>query len=389
MKYFLGILLLLQSLQAMIKISYTEIENEYYIEMKIGIPPQAILCKIDQTLHFSLITSTIYNSNSSKSNEIISKIPIILNGIVYYVTEMSDQVYFLNNTSQIEDINIPNFVYYYLEEHKRPLDSVFGFGFNFYFEGNSFIHLLEKHNIIENLSFSIVTLNELKDGGHYYFGGIPTEEIAGYTNSSIEMSVPSTSWSCIVNQTKILNITYNNVHKAIFQAGIDKIYLPESLFKYIADNMFYDYIEEEVCMVDKTNTYKYFKCLCSVKSRIPDSITFTFNEINVTLNTTKLFKTLDSGICMFYMVRGITTDLKSEIIFGMAFMHQFKTLFDYQNKKITLYYNNIREQGGEWSINNINQKNSITKKVILIMSTILIVFTIWISFVKIKIRHHH
>ena len=220
-----------------------------------------------------------------------------------------------------------------------------GFGFAFKMKNSNFdiIKQLKKHNFIQKEVFSVQTLTPTMS--RLLFSLLPQKDILLYTYKGIcNVDTKYDTWGCRMKKVVIdSNITYENDEYAYFQYSEREIYAPNGFIETIRTTFLKDLLELGICLyhdLSENNGSSYFECDCD---NIPDiKIWFYLGNYRYSFNLKDLFEKKYRESCFMLIQKNINN--KYTWILGSSFLVNYATEFDYENKKVTLYGNNIIEQ---------------------------------------------
>ena len=220
-----------------------------------------------------------------------------------------------------------------------------GFGFAFKMKNSNFdiIKQLKKHNFIQKEVFSVQTLTPTMS--RLLFSLLPQKDILLYTYKGIcNVDTKYDTWGCRMKKVVIdSNITYENDEYAYFQYSEREIYAPNDFIETIRTTFLKDLLELGICLyhdLSENNGSSYFECDCY---NIPDiKIWFYLGNYRYSFNLKDLFEKKYRESCFMLIQKNINN--KYTWILGSSFLVNYATEFDYENKKVTLYGNNIIEQ---------------------------------------------
>ena len=119
------------------------------------------------------------------------------------------------------------------------------------------------------------------------------------------------------------------------ESNVHDIILPKQYYHILSDALFSEYYKRGHC---SNNGAKGTKCKCDSVRTFPNVL---MSVDRYTLNLTRdiLFKEGDDNECTFIMKHSVSDD--NEWLIGNGVWLRMNTQFDYDNKEITFYSNNI------------------------------------------------
>ena len=355
---------------------------EFYshqLQIKVGTDTnEGILSGIiDITSPYSYSSYNLLLSLNEKKPKEIRQFQLQENGTEYSVHEFQELIK-IN-----EDIKINSFNYFVFDRNyynKYKSFSAFAFGFHIYNELHSLTHSLSYDNPYMSSKFSLAFPNNVEeDYGYLFFGDTPKNKMGkeAFTyNSTIKIKGNKKYW-----QTELTNIiipkyfsVYNTYkYYSYFSTLTPYILLPKNIFEELIKQYFGKYLKNNKC---KRFGYgvKEYDCPCSIVNELP-SIGFVIDNNYYLLSSADLFFPYEN-ICVFNIISneeeyGVDSN---HIVFGIRFLWNFVSEFDYEKKSITFFskkpFENIT------SINGLLKGKSIFFVLLIIQSFLLIAILI-------------
>ena len=331
MKVFFPVLVLLTILRniqsnKIISQEIFESVGTYDIFLRIGTAERYLQLELDMSIDFMWISI-----KSFKEEEIIriaEKEYIGLSGKEIEAEKLLANITFENSTN----ISLTEFPFYFIESRAiRSFDS-FPLGFSVHNKSFSIIDYLYQKKYIERLAFGLQYNNDTQSGA-IHFGGIPDEAITPY-QQRCKVIEGYSSWGCNLTQVIFDNKVFQNVNYSFFQSNQEFLYAPKEFMNYINSTVFTPYIKNETCYIASINEdIASFNCECESIKSFP-SFHFIFGEIAFTLNSSQLFD-FNTNECVFIVQLNEINN--TEWIFGVKFLNNYISLYDYENKDITFY----------------------------------------------------
>lgn len=361
---------------------------EFYthqLQIKVKSNERELSGIIDISSPYSYSASNLLLPSSEKKPKEIRTFMIQENGIEYSVHEFQELIN-LNEDIQLNSFNYFVFDRSYYNKYK-PLAS-FAFGFHIYNELHSLTHLLSNGNPIIKSKFSLAFPNNVEeDYGYLFIGDTPKEKMGkehfNY-NSSISIIGNKRYWQAeltniIIPESSV--VYHTKQYFTYFSTLTPYILLPKTIFEELIKIYFGNYLKNNKC---KRFGYgvKEYDCSCSIVKELP-SIGFVIDNSYFLISSADLFFPYEN-LCVFNIISneeeyGVNTN---DIVFGIRFLWNFVSEFNYENKSITLFSSK--------PFININSIKSLLEKGLilsLLKITIffLIVALIYIVYVKFKI----
>lgn len=252
--------------------------------------------------------------------------------------------------------------------------SAFGMGYKFKNESQSLVHSLKSINMIDNLSYSF-NMNE-SGSGLLFFGGIPNNITENKTKGECRIDSTKVGWACKVFGITIGTYNYNKPHYAYFQASESNIRAPLAFMKYFVSTILKTPMKEKDCFYAKSDYHVY--CRRKVINEL-QTFSFAIGDSIYTFNSSLLFephKAAGSKI----RLNPFSDDTW---IIGTVFLEHFSSLFDYDNKMVSLYLN--KEMENDIIITKIHNYSQIVIYILcIILVTIGLIYLLYIKYVYFK-----
>ena len=322
---FLYIIFFSLSLSKLIKTSYTITDGKMWTSIALGVPTINLHKPISLNSHYSIITDRSYNKTKSKTSSHKTY------KMIYYGSkEINAEVICEVAPSAANNFSVLKYCFYYIIDSDLIFNSIekFGFAFSPYDKELSLIHQLKKNNEIEHLAFSFVPYDD--NEGALYFGGINSIKDQYQFNCSVVDAV--TSWSCAMNyvfiEGKKINV-YSNIFFSLFDTNEQFILAPDDFMRF-----FLSLLKEEGANCDyiSGDFSGFFDCDENA-IHIMKSISFQF-DTRIEFPIKEMFYCTFKR-CKSYIKYNINSHTKW--IFGTVFLKRFNSLFDYEDKRVTLY----------------------------------------------------
>ena len=333
---------MIHSSAKLIKSHYKITDGKIYTSIALGVPTITIFKPFSLDSHYSIITDNTYNKTKSKTGSHKD-----YKMIYYGPKEIKAEVLCDVAPSAGNNFSVLKYCFYYIidSDLSYSLLEKFGFAFSPYDKELSLIHQLKKNNEIEHLAFSFVPYEHDNNKGTLYFGGINEQSIKDQYKFNCTVVDAVTTWSCALNyvfiEGKEINV-YPNIVFSYFDTNEQFIFAPDDFMRYFLSLL----IKEGAnCDYISGNYSGFIDCDLNVIN-IMKSISFQFD-------TRIEFPIKDMFYCIFKRCKSyIKYNLQSNTkwIFGTIFLKHFSSLFDYEDKRVTLHSkNNILWNG--WSKN--------------------------------------
>lgn len=331
--------------EKIIKFPFKKHFGGYYMQIKVGEPPQFIFHGIDQGLTVTWTDSMQFDINKSTTMKIIKEDgQLKFQQMRLYGKEIEDTVFF--STNEDNNIILPNFPFYVIPSSRGYNSRVGGIGLAYKFTDNkySLIHQMKKNNLISNSSFGIIPPKAEEEIGTIFFGGIPSEYFNGKKLTSCSVVGSYANWACDLSYVFFGeisyvydNIYYSNRDYAYFQLAESRILAPEKFMEYLKNNIFNQYLNEQYCSYSLYGMNRRFECICSVGSSLPD-FNFIFDNHSYKFSGKELMAIDHGDSCVFMIYSNHIRN--NNWIFGTIFLSKYYSVFDYEEKQVNFYSNN-------------------------------------------------
>lgn len=286
---------------------------------------------IDPSSQYLVSTSLEPLSNKIEDTTITSR-----NGSVIPVSLISEEIHFQNFSTRIKQYIITNDKYFEFVDDSLP------FAHTFPDPSFSLVHQLYNEGKISHLSYALEQYPDYK--AYLYLGGIPKEKTSSLYHSKCDVNSGDVNWSCKLEYVyfgndKSHSKIYVNQKYSKFSSGEWNILVPTNFLYYMKDTVFKEMMEKRRCIFIKSDLYQFFHCDCQLIDKFPD-INFVFDGRVYSLKMVDLFRQYDPsemgvGYCEFLVSKN--NEDEEAWSFGITFLEHFKTLFDYENNKISFY----------------------------------------------------
>ena len=110
----------------------------------------------------------------------------------------------------------------------------------------------------------------------------------------------------------------------------------------LSDTIFNEYIQNKTCTFTIKGEKRFINCPCSVVNTFPN-MTFVIDRYHFLLKPSELFIKVESGFnCLFLIQKNVLPyEDKNTWFIGNFFLNKFVTVFDYEEKSIHFYTDDI------------------------------------------------
>ncbi len=327
------------------------IENEIYIETKVGTPTQNIPLYLKLNEFPTFITSSSYNKNipsfdQSKSTTYILKEHYESEYSLYDFIKgklSSDTLNLID--SQKKNIQLNDFHFflaYVLKEGKEEMSGEIGLKLIELYgnQKTDFMKILKERNLTEHMVFSILYNDDNKGifylGNYYHnFDGNYNEKDLKKMNVGLRSS-NEVQWQLNFDKIIVQNQTLMKPHEVDLSYEFGLILGDKNYYNKIYELYFNDYKNE--CVEKKFNNDIYFYIECSTDINIKKfpELSFLNNDLNYTFSF--------NGKELFYKFKGkyyfqiiFQSEHTKRWKFGKLFFKKYQIFFDKDKKIISLY----------------------------------------------------
>ena len=350
-------------------------QNEFYILMEIGNPPQLLKSYLFFSESCFFISDKYFNISLSKT--IKSDKKIIQFEVSNFFTEgtlSNDKIKISNKKIEFKDIIFP-LVHEQNPNFNRHFSSIFGLRPD---EHLNFIYQLKMQKIIDSFVFTLEFNENNKEENNLLIGNYPHEynnkkyNIDFFHFGKVYIDNDNLIWEFIVNNVKFgKNVVEKNIF-CDFNPSFEGLIGTNMFEKYINEIYFDQKIKDKICFKDSENYYTYYYCN-EIKNFNNTSIFFEQNDINYSfeINSKELFRKINNK---YYFMIIFDNYNSNKWFFGEIFLRKYKMTFD-QEKKIIGFYRTPNNP------NNI-KNNKILKKIIIFL--IILLCFLFISYYLVK-----
>lgn len=146
---------------------------------------------------------------------------------------------------------------------------------------------------------------------------------------------------------------------------------PKEFITFLYETVFKEYLEQGQCTIVHESFSNYISCQCNILNEMND-IQISFNDTVIPITITYLIKSDNSNRCTLQIKENeIDRDIE-KFIFGISFLTQYPSLFDYEDESITFFSNNPFSPSNDISFS--PPKKILSVLIILIIINILLLF---------------
>ena len=249
-----------------------------------------------------------------------------------------------------DDVDVATFKLYAYQlrgyEHNIGIDFVLSLslGSTKYNKDLSFIERLHADRLFQHKVITFESYDSNKEWGYMYIGNYSYSS-SKYTYTAKCMS-HSDYWGVKLNalsyvdpntsSSKIMNIfTLQHTVYMKLESNVHDIILPKHYYHILSDALFSEHYKRGHC---SNNGAKGTKCKCDSVRTFPN-VLMSVDKYTLNLTRDILFREGDDNECTFIMRHSVSDD--NEWLIGNGVWLRMNTQFDYDNKEITFYSNNI------------------------------------------------
>ena len=318
---------ILPHIQNTIQIKYYNINGKIEIQPYIGNPPKETYFLINLSTQYTWLTPWNYDKEKSDSSIYLSDQNIVVNHITCKAQQLSDT--FFDESKQ----NPFRFYFYWFEENPEGAVDTLSLTFIFDSPKLSIVEQMKKQGVIAREMFSFIPLNE--EEGILSFGGYPEEKILNLSKLSMKVNPYHEKWGIDITGASIDGHVYTSSDYAFFNSIDNDIQVPKAFMDFLHKYFLNNLIANKICKLNQNDIYQCERDkLDSIKQ---------FPKLYLIIEGKKLL--LDRDILFSHhrplcnlRIREHLHSNQWEI--GTSFLHYFISVFDYENRTITLYYQN-------------------------------------------------
>ena len=250
-----------------------------------------------------------------------------------------------------------------------------GLGLAYKFEDNSFsiVHNLYKRNIIDHLTFTIESHRGYKNAS-IHFGYTDIDLITKF-KGVLKVNDDIKYWGSMLNGITFNNTYYEMNSYSIINTCINELFYSDEVFDFVYNVILSDYKKDGICYKNTTNIgLSYLTCKQKIRE-YNNELLFLFGTTQIKLKVSDLFKPSYWGLVNsnpYYPYRNKT-------VIGIHLLKMMNyTLFDYENKEIVFYSDNIE-------MINVIKRSSQSLRVITLLCSIICIINITVLIIIKKI----
>lgn len=221
-----------------------------------------------------------------------------------------------------------------------------GFSFALHPKNESFsmLHQLKNQNKIQKLVYAFAMVGGIS--GNIFLGGIPPELIE--KKVPYEINIIHNVWGCKlkyaffdegINKNKKEKLIFHNTAPALFQSGVDFIYVPRAFMDFFIQNFINDLLHSGLCAFVPDPYGKSIECNKSefFKKTYPTyfNIIIDNNLFQITLHS--FFFQYANKVRIHFRLESNRED---RWLLGADFITKYISVYDYEKEKVTFYIHN-------------------------------------------------
>ena len=272
---------------------------------------------------------------------------------------------------QNTNITLSSFPFYFVMNRGIPGFDSFPLAFSFKNKSLSIIHTLYENNIIDSLSFGF---SYQENEQYLYIGALPEDLSNEYKDKkTIKVDKEYKTWGTVINNITMGKYTFNTKYYGYFQANTFPISAPKEFITFLYEIVFKEYLEQGQCTIVQESFTKYISCQCNILNEMNDTQIF-FDDTLIPISIKYLIKSNNSNRCTLQIKENeIDKDIE-KFIFGISFLSQYPSLFDYEDESITFFSNKPFNQLNEISFS-IHKKILTVLIILIVLNIILLIIS--------------
>ena len=224
------------------------------------------------------------------------------------------------------------------------LDHCVGFGLHYSDENYSVVHLLKRQLAIDKRQFTFSPLDEVHQNGTLYLGKFQNGSKLEKEQNKFKCFVGKGQyqWGCELKSVAFPSEeeVYENKYEVVFAANHREIFVPIYFYDFLEEKLFKKEIEKNRCYWEYLKKKLYLACDREVPLEYEMEFRFASGEkIRIPMKKFAHFRGDGYQLEFVYMDR---SDRKW--IFGTSFLKHFTSVFDFDERSITLYYKDFVEE---------------------------------------------
>lgn len=299
----------------------------------------------------------------------------------YSATLLNDNLSFNN-----DEVKFP-ITQYLVNNNLRFNFGIIGLGYKIRNKDYSFLHQLQIHHFINDLTFSISPNPVPNSGGMIYFGSLPSIIQKGKNIAKCNLIKSFNQWSCNMKKVYLGDYCYDKQSVVKFTTTSQDMIVPKKFFLLIKEFIF---------NIDNNNYCRLilngiqFLCSFSYLNELTQTISFVIDEFKYTFLLKDLFY-CNENECKSYI---IASDSKGEQWeFGNKFLTSYNTTFDIETDSIYFYsYSPFEKDSDSLTIifgqnEDISSTRYILLFVIMTLLILIVLVAIYLQFNKLRKRY--
>ena len=302
----------------------------YFVNQVIYFQVNIANCKtiyraVDQQAPYSLFNESVIKSENKLSEEIF-----LISNKQIKANLHSDSLT-INESLVLNDFN------FYLSNETNLYGEMFSMAYKPYNNNFSLIHILHDKGIIEKMQYTIY--GDTDEGGVMYLGGVP-EEIKEMKKYKGKCDLIDEKWSCIMNSVYLGDKEYvydNKKGEVLFQTKERYIITPRNFIIFMCRAINQNANDNNACTIEANKNEEYLNCFAG-KNNIIKNITFNIGEYSFFSRIENWFFCINNR-CRSFFYSDMSKEYGDTWVLGSAFIRQYISTFDYDERTITLYNN--------------------------------------------------
>ena len=199
---------------------------------------------------------------------------------------------------------------------------------------------LYSYSLIDKKSFGFDVKKSSK--GLMYFGSFPEELIRNKTKVFCNMKDNQQYWGCDISKVIVNKEVYDNKEEMLFITNETRIYAPQNFMNFLTENIFKEYLRTKTCSYYSFYFDKHYciVCDCSLINHQEDFVfDFEINNSKFRFKYNDLFTQINPKKCEFQIMKN--NDDNNTWMFGLNFFYKFHSMFNYEDKTITFFGDDI------------------------------------------------
>ena len=319
--------------------------------VNIGEPQRLFFFDMDLTRNTSLMISPFYNKNDSSTSVYKGKITIIENEKNVQYQIIQDQFHLLDSKYILKDFN-----FYLTKSTRVTFEAILSLSFKYDDYDYSLVYQLYNKGVIDKKQFGMKLTYDILQGT-FYLGGLPQMLVGNLIQNKLIVNDKYSTWGYNIERIIVGKHTFYTKDYVYLQSTQKAIYVKRDFYEFYNNTILKEYYDNNTCYIRDIRDYRV-KCIGREIKYLPP-IEVIIQGYKFTIDKNNIF-TCYLDICSLDM------EIREQWVFGTSFYERYITLFDYDDKSVSFFY--------EESLLYTNYNKSVV--IIVIINSIIIIIDI-------------